>query len=100
VIGDRREDTCQRVWVALPLVYRTPHCFSDFWQAYFGVIPEDLHTPCGKETGETAHVEPWNNTLCQRLGRFVRQTLSFSKSWQMHGICFRLFLPRYNCSLL
>ena len=32
------------------------------------------------ETGETAHVERWKNTLRQRLARFVRMTLSFSKS--------------------
>ena len=31
----------------------------------------------GKETGETAHVERWNNTLRQRLARFVRKTLAF-----------------------
>jgi IS1 transposase len=50
----------------------------------------------GKETGETAHVERWNNTLRQRLGRFVRKTLSFSKSDIMHNICLHLFLHRYN----
>jgi insertion element IS1 protein InsB len=50
----------------------------------------------GKETGETAHVERWNNTLCQRLARFVRMTLSFSKSAVMHKACLLLFLQRYN----
>jgi insertion element IS1 protein InsB len=60
------------------------------------VIPEDQHTAVGKETGATAHVERWNNTLRQRLGRFVRKTLSFSKSSMMHDICLRLFLHRYN----
>src|SRR5260370_30920712 len=50
----------------------------------------------GKETGETAHVERWNNTLRQCLGRFVRNTLSFSKSPLMHYICLSLFLHRYN----
>jgi IS1 family transposase len=44
----------------------------------------------GKETGLTAHVERWNNTLRQRLGRFVRKSLSFSKSDLMHDICLRL----------
>jgi len=33
-----------------------------------------------RETGETVHVERWNNTLRQRLARFVRMMLSFSKS--------------------
>jgi insertion element IS1 protein InsB len=50
----------------------------------------------GKETGETAHVERWKNTLRQRLARFVGKTLSFSKSLVMHEACLRLFLHRYN----
>jgi IS1 family transposase len=50
----------------------------------------------GKETGKTAHVERWNNTLRQRLGRFVRKTLSFSKSMLMHIACLDPFLHRYN----
>ncbi len=63
------------------------------------VIPQEQHTACGKDTGQTAHVERWNNTLRQRLARFVRQTLSFSKSDRMHKICLRLFIHRYNLSL-
>ena len=50
----------------------------------------------GKETGETAHIDRWNCTLRQRLARFVRKTLSFSKSTVMHTICLDLFLHRYN----
>ncbi len=41
-------------------------------------------------------LERWNNTLRQRLARFVRKTLSFSKSLVMHDICLRLFLHRCN----
>lgn len=41
-------------------------------------------------------LERWNNTLRQRLARFVRKTLSFSKSLSMHEACLRLFLHRYN----
>jgi IS1 family transposase len=59
--------------------YREGHCFTDFWAAYAAVIPEAQHTAVGKETGETAHVERWNTTLRQRLARFVRMTLSFSR---------------------
>jgi IS1 family transposase len=50
----------------------------------------------GKETAETAHVERWNNTLQQRLARFVRMTLSFSKSVLMQEACLLLFLHRHN----
>jgi len=88
--------TCQRVWEAIPEGYRQGHCFTDFWAAYAAVIPEEQHTAVGKETGETAHVERWNNTLRQRLARFVRMTLSFSKSLIMHEACLLLFLHRYN----
>src|SRR6516165_6880703 len=49
-----------------------------------------------KGNWETAHVERWNNTLRQRLARFVRKTLSFSKSLLMHDVSLRLFLHRYN----
>ena len=49
-----------------------------------------------REQGETAHVERWNTTLRQRLARFVRMTLSFSKSELMHEACLLLFLHRYN----
>ena len=95
-VGDRSKKTCQRLWEAIPDSYRTGHGFTDFWAAYQAVIPEKQHTAVGKETGETAHVERWNNTLRQRLARFVRMTLSFSKSVVMHEACLLLFLNRYN----
>jgi IS1 family transposase len=71
--------TDQRLYEAIPEEYRQGHCFTDFWAAYAAVIPEEQHTAVGKETGETAHVERWNNTVRQRLARFVRMTLSFSR---------------------
>ena len=95
-VGDRSEKTCRELWNNVPEEYRQGHCFSDFWKAYQAVIPEDKLTQVGKETGETAHVERWNCTLRQRLGRFVREMLSFSKSILMHIICLDLFLHRYN----
>ena len=48
------------------------HYFTDFWVAYSTVLPEDHHFAVGKETGETAPVERWNNTRRQRQARFVR----------------------------
>ncbi len=99
VVGDRSAATCRKLWKRIPAAYQTAHCYTDFWEAYRHVIPEEQHTACGKESGLTAHVERWNNTLWQRLGRFVRKTLSFSKSDRMHKICLRLFIHRYNLSL-
>jgi IS1 family transposase len=78
-IGDLSKDTGKKLWAAIPDFYRTGHCFTDFWSAYQAVLPEKHHTAVGKETGETAHVERWNTTLRQRPGRFVRETLSFSR---------------------
>ncbi len=95
-VGDRSEQTCRRLWEAIPQAYQKGHCYPDFWKANPAVIPEEQHSAVGKETGETAHVERWNNTLRQRLARFVRKTLSFSKSLFMHDACLNLFLHRYN----
>ena len=71
--------------------YRTGQCYTDFWESYQPVIPEEQHIAVGKETGETAHVECWNNTLRQRLARFIRKTLSFSQSLFMHNACLNHF---------
>ena len=98
-IGDRSHASCQKLWERVPEAYRQAYCYSDFWEAYSVVIPSEQHVAAGKETGVTAHVERWNNTLRQRLGRFVRKSLSFSKSEKMHEICLRLFLHRYNLAL-
>jgi insertion element IS1 protein InsB len=98
-VGDRSRATCEKLWQQIPAVDRSAHCYSDFWEASQLVIPAEQHTAAGTETGFTAHVERWNNTLRQRLGRFVRKSLSFSKSDLMHDICLRLFLYDYNRSL-
>lgn len=98
-VGDHSEATCLKLWLAIPLVYRDSTCHTDFWNAYQAVIPDDQHIAGGKETGETAHVELWNNTLRQWLGRFVRKTLLFSKSLVIHVNALRLFLHRYNLEI-
>jgi IS1 family transposase len=70
-----------------------------FWAASKQVFPAETQCCVGKETGETAHIERWNNTLRQRVGRYVRQTLSFSKSDEYHEIVTKWFLLQYNLSL-
>ncbi len=80
VMGDRSRRSCDRLWRAIPKGYKRAPCYSDFWEAYQEVIPEGQHEATGKEEGETSHIERWINTLRQRLSRFVRKTLSFSKS--------------------
>ena len=99
VIGDHSQRTCRRLWNKIPESYR--HCltFSDFWKAYETVFSKDTHQCVGKETGETAHMERWYNTLRQRLARFVRKTLSFSKSDAHHHMVTKWFVALYNLSL-
>jgi IS1 family transposase len=99
-IGDRSRESCRKLWARIPAAYQRGRCFTDFWEAYASVIPAEQHTAAGKESGLTARVERWNNTLRQRLARFVRKSLSFSKSETMHEICLRLFLHRYNLCLV
>ena len=62
-------------------------------------FPVESHHSVGKETGLTAHVERWNNTLRQRLARFVRKTLSFSKSETIHDLVLQFFIINYNLQL-
>ncbi len=96
VIGDRSEDTCQKLWQAIPDTYR--HCltYSDFWDAYAKVFPKETHRSVGKESGQTCHMERWNNTLRQWNARYTRKTLSFSKKDDYHDLVTRLFIVRYN----
>ena len=100
VAGDRTEATARRLWAALPDEYRDGAVvYTDYLAQYRAVIPEDRHTAAGKDAGLTNHVERFWCTLRQRCARFVRKTLSFSKSLRMHEICLRLFLHRYNLEI-
>lgn len=96
VIGDRSVKTCRKLFLKLPEAYRRCRSFSDFWEAYQKVWKTGKHQSVGKESGETAHVERWNNTLRQRLARYVRKTLSFSKSDAFHHLTTRAFIVQHN----
>ena len=95
--GDRSSDTCQELWNSLPRDYRKRAVmYSDFWLAYTEILPSKRHFAVGKETGQTAHVERFNNTLRQRCPNLVRKTLSFSKSTERHEARIRTFIDEYN----
>jgi len=95
-IGDRSEKSCRELWNRIPESYKKLHSYSDFWDTYQKVFSSETHQSVGKESGQTNHVERWNNTLRQRLARFVRKTLSFSKSDDFHEIVLKLFIFYYN----
>ncbi len=98
--GDRTTETCQRLWQSLPPDYRKRAiCYSDFWVPYAKVLPAKRHRAVGKESGETAHIERFNNTLRQRCANLIRKTLSFSQDEHWHEVRIRLFIDHYNRQL-
>ena len=98
-IGDRSAQNARALRERILADYRRRATRSDFWLAYDDMFPRRTHRLCGKGVGETCDVERWNNTLRQRLARFVRKTLSFSKYDRRHEVALRLFIHHYNLSL-
>jgi len=88
--------SCRELWKRIPATFKKCCSYSNFWGTYQKVFSSNSHTSVGKESGETAYVERWNNTLRQRLARFVRKTLSFSKSDFFHEAALKLYLHYYN----
>jgi insertion element IS1 protein InsB len=84
-IGRRTKATARERWAALPAVDRQcVVCYTDFWDAYTTIIPGKRHRAVGKDSGQTNHIERFNNTLRQRCSRLVRRALSFSKTLVNH----------------
>ena len=84
-IGPRTKATARKLWASLPAVYR--QCavsYSDVRQAYTAILPSKRHRRSAKGSGQTNHIERFNNTLRQRCSRLVRKTLSFSKKLANH----------------
>lgn len=100
VVGNRSEKCAKDLWEQLPEAYRNNSIvYTDFLKSYACVIPEDQHRAVGKETGQTAHIERFNNTLRQRLARLCRKTLSFSKNLFNHIGAIWYFIRYYNANL-
>ena len=98
--GDRSEATCRAMWQSLPPDYRKRALlYSDYWESYANVLPSKRLRQVGKDSGETAHIERFNNTLRQRCAHLVRKTLSFSKKRCEHERRIRLFIDHYNATL-
>lgn len=93
--GDHSTGTCEMLWMKVPDHYKSCFCFADGWDAYANVVPaKQLHQQ--EKKGPTNHLERFNLTLRQRLARFTRKTLSFSKSLFMHLLSLQHFFLRYN----
>jgi insertion element IS1 protein InsB len=98
-VGDWGEATCQRLWEALLEAYRSCVSYRDGWSAYAAVFPAATHRCVAKGSGELSHLERWHATVRPRLSGYVRKTLSFSKSLELHELVTRWFIVEYNQSL-
>ncbi len=96
-VGPRDKTGALGLWRCLPPVYRQcAICYTDFWRAYAAILPSKRHRPVGKETGKTAYLERFNNTLRQRCSRLVRKALSFSKKLANHIGAIWYFIHDHN----
>ena len=99
-IWRQRRKTCKDLWKSLPADYRKQAIlYTDYWESYQIVLPSKRHRPVDKASGETSHIERFNNTLRQRCSNLVRKTLSFSKVLEYHMIRIFNFIKAYNESL-
>ena len=124
-IGSRDEAGAIALWQSLPDCYLDAETYTDYWSAYRAICYTDrgaspapsgaaradtLHQG-GKESGQTNHIERFNNTLRQRTGvvalpcprqrvsRLVRKSLSFFKNLDNHIGAIWTFSHHYNSSL-
>lgn len=98
-LGDRSQQSAADLRAALPPDYRGRATRNDLWEAYAAAFPARTHRCCGKEAGETNHVERWFGTLRARLGRLVRRAYSFSKCPENHLDAIALFITTYNLQI-
>ncbi|MBW4652453.1 MAG: IS1 family transposase [Kaiparowitsia implicata GSE-PSE-MK54-09C] len=79
-VGSRGRQSAQALWQSLPPRYRQCAVFyTDEWEAYQGVLPSKRHQVVPKQSGQTSYIERFNCTVRQRVSRFVRRSLAFSK---------------------
>jgi len=100
VFGDRSATTCLKLWESLLPDYRKRAImYTDFWESYAKVLPSKRHRAVGKESGQTAHIERFNNTLRQCCPNLVRKTLSFSRNRELHEKRICNFIDNYNSQI-
>ncbi|NJK43118.1 MAG: IS1 family transposase [Pleurocapsa sp. SU_196_0] len=95
---DRSKKTAKRLWEALPLTRwqkRDAVYCTDLYAGYDSVIRWERRA---YTKGETNHVERFFCTLRQRLARWTRKSLMFSKSLEMHEVAMTVFIDGYNAS--
>jgi IS1 family transposase len=100
-VGDRSRKSAKKLWNKVPRCYREQATFyTDDWEAYRNVIPQDRHQVCDKNSGHTNIIERFNCTLRQRVSRLVREALSFSKILRNHIGAIKYFICHYNLEVI
>lgn len=99
VIGDRSNETMKRLIRKIPLDYLKCQTYSDLWKPYRLLLAKGNHKMVNKQSGQTAHIERWNCTLRQRISRYVRKSLAFSKLDKFHHLMTKLFIFNYNSAI-
>ena len=100
VIGDRSSNTFKRLIRKIPVEYLACQSFSDLWKSYRILESKGNHKLVTKDSGETNHIERWNCTLRQRVSRYVRKSLAFSKIDKFHHLMTKLFIFDYNLKII
>ena len=59
-------------------------------------MPAAQHRAISTWARKTHHIERFNNTLCQRVARLVREALSFSEQLANPIGAIKLFICHYN----
>ncbi len=90
-----KQEDAAKLFESIPEVYRKNGVFIlDKLDCYTSVFPEILQV--SKGSGLTNHIERFNCTMRQRVGRLVRKTLSFSEKLSNHIGAIWNFINYYN----
>ena len=100
VIGDRSNRTFKRLVRKIPIEYLACQSYSDLWKSYRILQSKGNHQLVPKGAGQTNHIERWNCTLRQRVSRYVRKSLAFSKIDKFHHLMTKLFIFKYNLTCI
>ena len=100
-LGSRTDIDCLRFYRKIPKEYKKLKDYSDKWETYKNVFPYDQlrHECVNKDSGQTNHIERFNLTVRQRLARYVRKILSFSKKEYWRNLVTKLFIIEHDQSL-
>jgi len=92
-IGSRTKATARKLWASLPAIYRQRAvCYTDFWDSYAAILPSKRHRACGKESGQTNHIERrairFGNAVVDWCVKHSRSRKSWPTTSVLFGISF------------